>query len=124
MSRHFVNPSATRRVELGDDEWVDVREHWSGVDLIALSDAEDNETRIVRLLNRGIVAWSLRDDDGKPVPLDLAHIKLLDTATLGTVAEAINATFEDLALPNASGGNSPAGSPGTASRTRKARKTS
>ena len=51
------------------------------------------------VLKSGIVAWSYEDEDGKPVPVDAAHIQLLDYDTAlwaATEIVRIVPTKEDL----------------------------
>lgn len=133
MSR-FIDINATTRVTLPfcqcpnqnhpEGDWADVRQRWPGLDLIAVWDASDGETRSLRLINRGVVAWSLLDDNDQPLPIGVDSIRLLDWSIVSILVDKINAVFEEQSLPNGSGARSQATRRASGSRARKAATTS
>lgn len=134
MSR-FIDPSAILTVSLGpcqcpaqgkhEQDEIILRRHLSGIDQLAVASGADLGEQYLRLIHRGGVSWNLLDEKGKPVPLDLEHIRLLDDDTISAVVDALNDANEDEdPLPNSSGAPSLDSSPGSASPNRAARRKS
>ena len=124
MSR-FVDPSSTFTVDLGpcdcpvqgkhERDTADIQRRLSGIDQLAVSSADDLRGQTLRLFNRAIRSWSLIDEKGEPVPLDVEHLALLDDRTVSVILDAWNSQAEDEPLPNGSGAPSQDSSPGSAS---------
>lgn len=133
MSR-FIDTSAAVEVDLGacqcpntphpDGDRALVRSFLSGVDMLAIgAAADDPHLQMVRLLNRGIKAWNLTDEKGKPVPINPQTVSELDSETASQLAAEIDRQFDQNTVPNASSGRSPGGSPGKNSRSPKTPRT-
>jgi hypothetical protein len=101
----FVKP-AVARLDLGDEQWVEVKEQinygeaqrLSGAMLRTVKTAAgDNEVGVdfaryaVLKLQTWVVDWSLRDEDDKPVPLSPAAIENLTPEAADAINEAIDA---------------------------------
>ena len=100
----FVKP-AVARLDLGDDQWVEVKEQinygeaqrLSGAMLRTVKTAAgDNEVGVdfaryaVLKLQTWVVDWSLRDEEDKPVPLSPAAIENLTPEAADAINEAID----------------------------------
>lgn len=110
----------TYRTELGDSEQK--RAAIAGFDLdTAKVDWIAAQDKLIEVAS---VRWNLVDDDGDPVELSVATIRLLDQATRDAMAEAVDAavTASQKPLPNASAARSPSSSRASGGRTRTARK--
>ena len=91
---YFVYDDEVERVDLGDGEWVDIKRRMSYGDrqkLIAyyaklqtklnspdVDISLDVEGGNIMLLLLNIKAWSLKDRDGKPLPVTRETIAMLD----------------------------------------------
>jgi len=102
----------TDRIKLGDEDWVDIKRRMSYGDqqkLVAaymqlqqrinpskfaeknMPDVEvDLQTGNIMLLLINIKAWSLKDKDGEPAPVNEEFIRQLDISTANKIIEAIN----------------------------------
>jgi len=85
MSR-FVSQS-TKKIELGNDEWVEVRESLAFDELLPITEGitqnNANDAKVaIPLLQAAIKSWNLKDDDGKDVPCTKENIKMLNTETV------------------------------------------
>lgn len=100
----FVSPG-TAKLDLGDGDWVEVKEQinygesqrLSGAMLRTVKTAAgDNEVGVdfaryaVLKLQTWLTDWSFRDEQDKPVPLSPAAIENLDPAAAEAINEAID----------------------------------
>lgn len=130
MSR-FANPNATIEVDVGpcqcpntphDRDRITARTELGYGAQTAIGDAIVRSDGVMvwgegklKLLELAVVSWNLLDHEGKDVPVSVAAIRLLDEATVDTVATAIDDAVEKAKLPNGSGAPSVGSSPGSAS---------
>lgn len=110
MSR-FVKSSAgvrpTDRIELGDGEYVLVKQRLSAPETAALQrrlfslkiDPTDRTPRLddfawqdqyIAVVKSYAVEWNLTDDDGQPMPCSAESIDLLDEDTVREIANGID----------------------------------
>lgn len=85
MGKFFLN-GETHRIEFPDGEWVDIKPEFSQADLdyitakmmqarVAVESGKKPETQVDMVfgrqatLERGVLAWSFKDDAGQPVSL-------------------------------------------------------
>lgn len=96
MSR-FVSDK-TRRVTLKSvdesqsEDWVDIRERFSFQHVID-SSGEDGLKAGLQLLEKAIVAWNLKDDNGNDVPVTRESILSLDMDTVGELIKEVNSSI-------------------------------
>jgi len=120
MPGRFADPSATRRVDLGEGDYALVRDELSGPEIDRFVGSRDDEAAGV--LANYIVEWNLTGKDGEVVPIDGESVFLLKAPTLAPIVDAISAVIgESAAVPNAPGARSPGTSRASASRTRTTR---
>lgn len=95
MSRLISNK--TKKIELGDDEYIEVKQSLAYCDLepIMIDLDQNNATANIKmaipLLKKAIVSWKLKDEDGKEISYSEDKINLLDTTT---VTEIISELIE------------------------------
>jgi hypothetical protein len=128
MSR-FIDPTATRRVDLGlcdcpgtphGTDWADIRDRLSGIEVARFGGSSDDEA--AGIAAGYILAWSLLDDDGEPVAITGEAVALLDAATMTALSSALGGVVsESVTVPNGSGAPSRPTSRASASRTRTTR---
>lgn len=83
MSR--VASKKSRRIELGDGEWIEVRTKLSFREIREFQNSGGDNEAAIDFLKRCITGWNLKDDDGNDFPftgeaildLDMPTIKLL-----------------------------------------------
>jgi hypothetical protein len=105
MPNYFVKPAITR-LDLGEGQWVEIKEQitygesqrLSGAMLRTVKTAAgDNEVGVdfaryaVLKLQTWLVDWSLRDDADKPVPVSPAAIENLTPEGAEAINDAIDA---------------------------------
>jgi len=103
MSR--LSPKATKKINLGDDEWIEIRssisfDELSSViaDVAAATGTSDLKAQLngtLALAEKAVVGWCIHDDEGVEVPFDAAQIKNLDFRTMMLVQKEI----EELYMP-------------------------
>lgn len=95
MSR-FVNPNDLHKIDLGDDEWVEVPKKLSYGMISDLGDIDSsNSEKTTKLLLTVIKSWNLKNDKGTVLPVNEANIKMLDIPTVTEISDYI-ATMIDL----------------------------
>lgn len=94
MSR-FIS-TRTHRVELGEGEWVDLKENlpYYAIDQVVSSFSQSEAMKSsVDLLNQAIVGWNLLGEksdefpNGEPMPFSIEKIKDLDSKTIVQLSE-------------------------------------
>jgi hypothetical protein len=109
----FVDHSATTRVELSDDDWVDFRSELSYSEVQAIEsgailgklDADRSleleidwpSYEVVRL-STWIVAWSFKDRDGLSEPPTKQAVRNLHPDTAGELIAALDAHIEKIGV--------------------------
>lgn len=100
---------------------VSVRTEWGYGDMLAINKMGsgnpsllwDAELGTLTLLARAITAWSFVDKEGKPVPIGMPMIRLLDPAIADQIAAVADRHYTEATsqLPNPSGAPSQPSSP-------------
>jgi len=107
MGKYFCD-TETVRVTFDDDQWVDVKEEFSQedqdymIDQMARAETTNGKNTSLSLhlgklamLERGIVAWSFTDDQGKPVPVTKKAISTLRLRYRERVLTELNRLTEE-----------------------------
>lgn len=70
----YVNPQKTKKVELNDKEWIELRAELSVKEIIPFSKIGSAENmdfeQVIELISALIVNWSIQDSDGNEIPFD------------------------------------------------------
>lgn len=116
---HFVDPSARKRVDLGDGDWVDIRAELTPSDIRQFTLATDaDDAGVAAILAPFVLEWNLRGPDGASVPVSPEAILVLKLASLKTVVNGLGEVVKAAStVPNPSGAPSPESSRGSASPT-------
>ncbi len=132
----FVNPTLTEPIEVAcpcpphvngnprhEQDTILIRALLHYGDLQAISRAGsmfgvwDSESATLKLMELGILSWTFTDDDGQPVEVQPAMIRLLDPSIAEPIQAALDERFQEAMkrkqLPNGSGGRSAQSSPAT-----------
>lgn len=96
----IANTGATYRVDLGDGEYIDIRDSIAFGDLSSFVEsasqagsAADKLNATVKFLEFVIVSWNLRDGNGNAVPFAVERIRDLDVATVMELQQVINTKY-------------------------------
>lgn len=126
----FVNPAATRTVDLGpcecpgtphENDWAKVRAELSGSEIARIQQAPQTEDGLTEAIIPFIPEWNLLSPSGDEWPVTADAISLLNAATLTAITNVLTEVLaESSRLPNPSSAPSPASSRGSASKTLKA----
>jgi hypothetical protein len=119
----FADPKATARMVLRggcqcegqphDEDWIEMRTQLGSADALVMASG-----RSLDALELLIVAWNLRDGEGREAPVDREHIDLLFADTFDEMDAWIEKNVRFAQLPNASGAHSANGSRASASSPR------
>lgn len=132
MSR-FADPRATRTVDLGacecpgtphESDWAKVRSDLSGAEVATLLQLRPGrEEEAADIVAPFVTEWNLLDEDG-PAEISPAAMYALKGPTLRAIGSELGEVLrENLQLPNPSSAPSRASSRGSASPTRRSRRT-
>ncbi|MFA4973640.1 MAG: hypothetical protein WC683_13600 [bacterium] len=115
MSKFFIEDGEVERLTFGDGEWVDLKLEFTQLDrdymLQQMASAETvdvekggqtvKDVRVsltmgrIALLERGIVAWSFKNDAGKPVPVNRDSVSRLRGCYREPTLEKIDALSKE-----------------------------
>lgn len=106
MSKHFIEDSEVTRVPFDGGDWVDVKSEFTQADLDFISQSQfkvgdiDVETKKAEvnftfgemaMLERGVVAWSFKDEKGMAVPVTPDNLSRLRNPYRADVLKKLNA---------------------------------
>ncbi len=100
MSR--LSPKSTKKIDLGNDEWIEVRTSMSfeeladvvsGVMDVGTKTTKEQLDGVLALAERAVVGWRLLDDEGAEVPYDVTRLKELDFRTMMLLQESIQGLY-------------------------------
>lgn len=90
--------SKLQKVDLGDNEWVEIPSEISFGQMQAFLDVKQNEDAVgntIDLLASFIKSWNLTDEEGQLMPVIKENISLLKFDVINTISEAIGHLVPD-----------------------------
>lgn len=88
----IVDKNKTKRIDLGNNEWIDVRSQISYKEFGEIQQLDfDDPNSLVTVLKRITVNWNLLDDDGNPIGFKSELIEQFD---IETVTESVSKAME------------------------------
>ena len=94
MSKFISNK--TTKVDLGDGEYVEIRKELPYEDMMQMSDIETDKSKITDLLEKCMVSWNLKDEDGNDVPLNRDNIRKLHFQYLEPIISTITEAMKEV----------------------------
>jgi hypothetical protein len=85
MSR-IANKNKKHRIDLGNNEWIDIRAEMSYEEAAELDKHKGSDTEFIQAtVVFAVVDWYLLDDNGTPIPFSKELIPQLDVETTKTI---------------------------------------
>jgi hypothetical protein len=77
----IINKNKTYRVDLGDGEYIDVRDQLSFKEFTELTEKENDKNMVFDLLKMVIIDWNIYDENRRLVPFQPELISDFDLST-------------------------------------------
>lgn len=95
MPSKFVDEKELQRIEIGEEEYVEVPKRLPYGLLAEIADIKVGEAeRNAIFLTKIIKAWNLKDGSGNVPQITIENVKRLDAGVIATISSAVAPMFE------------------------------